>query len=177
MPVQAGNKHHHKHNRPNSNAKNNNNNSSNATSCKMNSSATDSNVKLNKNLTRCPHVVLIGEIYLEDLDKTNLLNKKRDMLLMNKLKLKNESLNGDEQIDEHEQEYDVSNKQLVKYENENDNNIDIDVNIDYDHLKCDECEKSKNLWLCLREGCMFIGCGQDNNSNKHGNLHSLVSLF
>ena len=27
------------------------------------------------------------------------------------------------------------------------------------HLKCDECEQRRNLWLCLRESCMFVGCG------------------
>ena len=41
-------------------------------------------------------------------------------------------------------------------------------------LKCDECEQERNLWLCLRDTCMFVRCGsgKDEKSNKHSTLHA-----
>ena len=44
-------------------------------------------------------------------------------------------------------------------------------------LKCDECEQKKNLWLCLREDCMFVGCGGTRNeiSPKHSTHHAEVN--
>ena len=47
-------------------------------------------------------------------------------------------------------------------------------------LKCDLCEQTKNLWLCLREDCLVIGCGggsKDEASPRHSSLHAQVKIF
>ncbi|CAF1317555.1 unnamed protein product [Adineta steineri] len=42
-------------------------------------------------------------------------------------------------------------------------------------LKLEKCEKcdcfGPHLWLCLREGCLFIGCGSGKDKNDHSSEH------
>jgi ubiquitin carboxyl-terminal hydrolase 20/33 len=42
-------------------------------------------------------------------------------------------------------------------------------------LKCDDCTIKQNLWLCLRGDCLYVGCGQNNNSNKHSMHHASIA--
>ena len=121
--------------------------------------------------SRCPHVALIGSISLKDLEIKNLIafQQRRKAALL-KLHIENGLLDNVNT---------TNDNSLVKYEkksNEEEEDEDA-VNKDVDYLQCDECEKRKNLWVCLREDCMFVGCGQDVNSNKHSNLHSMVSIM
>ena len=69
-----------------------------------------------------------------------------------------------------EEEEEEENNHRKELENKEETNIP--------HLKCDECEQRRNLWLCLRESCMFVGCGcgKDEKSNKHSTLHAQVKL-
>jgi uncharacterized UBP type Zn finger protein len=126
--------------------------------------ASHSNHVMNKNLllnkkvyvNKCPHVILIGNLTLQDLDVKSLIAYQQEK----RKKLAYDSSQAS------------TSSNLVKYESQQQ---DEDQLVDQ-HLKCDECDKRKNLWLCLRDDCRFIGCGQDSNSNKHSNLHSLVSF-
>lgn len=62
---------------------------------------------------------------------------------------------------------------LAEQEEETETNQDENES---DVLKCDECEQTKSLWLCLREDCMYVGCGggtKDSNSYKHSTSHAL----
>lgn len=65
-------------------------------------------------------------------------------------------------------------KRLLKDNQEKGEEVEEDK-----ELKCDECEQRRNLWLCLRETCLFVGCGcgKDDNSNKHSTLHAQVFKF
>lgn len=117
------------------------------------------NLLINKKVyvNKCPHVILIGNLTLQDLDVKSLIayqQEKRKKLA----------------YDDSSQASTSSN--LVKYESQQQDEGQL---VDQ-HLKCDECDKRKNLWLCLRDDCRFVGCGQDSNSNKHSNLHSVVSF-
>ena len=111
-------------------------------------------------LTKCPHVVLIGNISHKDLDHKSLLRYQQ-----NKRKSAPKSTQNRLEQEEH-----ASSTDLVQYETSRCHDEDADAQ----RLKCEECEKSKNLWVCLREDCRFVGCGQDLKSNEHSNLHSTV---
>jgi len=38
--------------------------------------------------------------------------------------------------------------------------------------RCDQCEiGGPHLWLCLREGCLFVGCGSGKDKNDHSGDH------
>lgn len=39
------------------------------------------------------------------------------------------------------------------------------------HMKCHDCDKDKNLWLCLT--CGYVGCGRRNYDGSGGNNHAL----
>lgn len=41
-------------------------------------------------------------------------------------------------------------------------------------ISCSDCDcRGPNLWLCLRENCGHIGCGE--KSNDHNTKHNAVS--
>lgn len=43
-------------------------------------------------------------------------------------------------------------------------------------ISCSDCDcRGPNLWLCLRENCGHIGCGE--KSNDHNTKHNAVSGF
>ena len=127
--------------------------------------------------SRCPHVVLIGELSRTDLDRQKLIElqqrKKKRATAANTNTHDNDASPGVTKS-----ECSPTSTELVKYvsgdENEDDSETRTAAKVDY--LQCEECDKRKNLWVCLREDCMFVGCGQDPNSNKHSNLHSMVSV-
>ena len=75
-----------------------------------------------------------------------------------------------------ELEHEENNKNGTRNENQTTSSDENCIeNID-GRLKCDECEQERNLWLCLRDTCMFVGCGcgKDEKSNKHSTLHARV---
>jgi uncharacterized UBP type Zn finger protein len=38
--------------------------------------------------------------------------------------------------------------------------------------KCSKCDCfGPHLWLCLREGCLFVGCGSGKEKNDHSSDH------
>ena len=101
-------------------------------------------------LTRCPHVCLIANFHVEDLNSEDLLKLKYET----KRLAITSSVTGVETAVE-QMDYSENNNSLV----------------------CDECEQTKNLWLCLREGCLYVGCGgnsKDDNSYKHSTTHAQV---
>jgi ubiquitin carboxyl-terminal hydrolase 20/33 len=93
--------------------------------------------------TQCPHTILIGDIYLEDLELKQLVYLK--------------STKNNEANEEAEE-----TSTMVNGEDES-----SEVS-----LKCDDCSVKQNLWLCLRGDCFYVGCGNSNNSNKHSVLHA-----
>lgn len=108
---------------------------------------------------KCPHVILIGDIFVEDLDpKIRYLHQKRKLLEAN---IRDEDEENDDQGEE-------NNKLALVVENKNNTN---DTN-DIDRLRCDDCDKYANLWMCLRSDCLYVGCGRDDKSNKHIDIHS-----
>lgn len=126
--------------------------SSTASNCISNNSA------VKPNTTKCPHVILIGDVFIEDIESEYLIELQKEKL--------NKSARSNEENDESSSDL---NQSLEPY------NPNLISNENIDYLTCDECDKCKNLWLCLRDSCMYIGCGEDENSNKHANLHALVS--
>jgi uncharacterized UBP type Zn finger protein len=113
-------------------------------------------------LTKCPHVILIGNLGLNNLDVKNIIAYQQEK------RKKSESLESSSLCASH------TSSDLVKYEKKQDDEQIIATDT---HLTCEECDKRKNLWLCLRDDCRFVGCGQDTNSNKHSNLHSMVEFI
>ena len=113
-------------------------------------------------LNKCPHVILIGNLGLNNLDVKNILAYQQEK------RKKSESLESSSPCASQ------PSSDLVKYERKQDDEQITATDI---RLKCEECDKRKNLWLCLRDDCRFVGCGQDNNSNKHSNLHSMVKFI
>ena len=116
--------------------------------------------------SRCPHVILIGDLYMEDLDTCSLVALQQ--------RKKNESESpakdtGQEEEEEEEEdsdgEEDQSSKQIAKL------NRKVSESVLY--LTCDECDQRKNLWICLRQDCLYVGCGQSNL--KHSTNHAQVS--
>lgn len=137
------------------------------------------NQSTNKPKSKCPHVVLVGDILQDDFEKQIAYQKKKTQ----SKHAMSTKVNG--HVLEHDDES-IENK----IQNETDSGInDVDsngklsdditmndelgsLNEQLNELKCDECNKTHNLWLCLRDNCMHVGCGQDDHSNKHGNLHA-----
>lgn len=112
-------------------------------------------------LTRCPHVCLIGNIYIDDITPQNLLQIKLTEQLKN---VKNEPSN--------EMDVNQSNEDLSSSLIENKSGSKRT-----EALQCDECEQSRNLWLCLRENCMFVGCGgKEHESYRHSTVHAQNSF-
>jgi len=127
--------------------------------------ANSSDLSLNSKKTfsnKCPHVILIGNLGLNNLDVKNIIAYQQE-------KRKNS-----ESLESSSPCASLPSSDLVKYERKQDDEQITAADI---HLKCEECDKRKNLWLCLRDDCRFVGCGQDSNSNKHSNLHSMVKFI
>lgn len=113
-----------------------------------------------KQHSKCPHVILIGDFYQEDLDE----KVKQFEYTLNQRLL---SLTNEASSSSNEDELDTTpNDQQLVLQPSKPNSPSL--------LKCNECDCYKNLWLCLRENCMYVGCGQDQNSRKHSSLHANV---
>ena len=121
--------------------------------------------------SRCPHVILIGDLYLEDVDTCSLVALQQ--------RKKNESGGqpakdtGQEEEEEEEEEEESdgeeaeSSKQIAKLSQKASEPAVL-------YLTCDECDQRKNLWICLRQDCLYVGCGQSNL--KHSTNHAQVSV-
>lgn len=109
--------------------------------------------------TRCPHVILLEKNFRQIIDlkvkqfeSTHLSLATKSNIIISEI-IESENLS-------------PLNQSLVS--------IDKKDNGNDDWIKCNECECNKNLWLCLKENCYFVGCGQDSASNKHSSLHAVV---
>lgn len=117
-------------------------------------------------LTRCPHVCLSASFYLEDLNQQELLKlkgKQRRERLAIEGSLS--EANGDETTEQMD-----TNESVVSSLSSGHRQVS--------QLVCDECEQTRNLWLCLRQDCLYVGCGgnsKDENSFKHSTGHAQVS--
>jgi hypothetical protein len=148
----------------------------------------DKNQSVKKSKSKCPHVVLIGNILEDDFEiEKQIADRKRTAQSNHAKHIKSLKVNG-YVLEQDEESTDN------KIQNETDSGInDVDsngktsdditmneelesLNEELDELKCDECSKTHNLWLCLRENCMHVGCGQDDHSNKHGSLHAFKTF-
>jgi hypothetical protein len=112
----------------------------------------------NQPTTRCPHVCLIGNFYTDDLLAENLLQIKQNL---NETRRKQ-----------------IHSKMIESLPNKEHEQDQVSQKAHNPCLKCDQCEQTKNLWLCLREDCYFIGCGgtsKDETSAKHSTWHAQVS--
>lgn len=115
-------------------------------------------------ITRCPHVILLDksfkkilELKLKQFEYTQLQNSTKSNSVLTEIT---------------ESESNSKSDSLVCL---NKNNSLLNGHID--PIKCNDCECNKNLWLCLKENCYYIGCGQDSASNKHSSLHAVVFIF
>lgn len=108
--------------------------------------------------SKCPHVILIGNLLKQDLDKKQSeFEYTQQQLVLNPNLFQTENINSIETNNE---------KSLCLIEN---NLVEKET-----LLKCSDCNCYKSLWVCLREDCMYVGCGQDQASNKHSSLHAIV---
>jgi ubiquitin carboxyl-terminal hydrolase 20/33 len=115
---------------------------------------------------KCPHVILIGDIFIDDLDpKTRYLHQQKK-IFESSIQIEDESDQNEE--DNQENNNNNNNKLALVVENNANRN---DLNL-IDRLKCDDCDKYANLWMCLRDDCMYVGCGRDEKSNKHIDIHA-----
>lgn len=138
--------------------------------------------------SRCPHVILIGDLFIEDLDTCTLValqqRRKNDP--------GHEDEPGDqEEEDEEEEESDenegqdggqivvakLNRKAAVVSESVMTTTTTTTTTLAY--LTCDECDQRKNLWICLRQDCLYVGCGQSNlkhSTNHAQNFHHPLSM-
>lgn len=107
--------------------------------------------------SRCPHVVLIGNVCKEDLELENLIR-------INSIHQQQQSSSNDDE----EKEADNSLVSIKNKKHTNSNNSHS-----HGFLKCRDCDSRKNLWVCLRDDCLYVGCGTENQI-KHILLHANV---
>ncbi|CAF0856128.1 unnamed protein product [Brachionus calyciflorus] len=110
--------------------------------------------------TRCPHIIQLGDDFKEILDKKLLeFEHTQQEALTNQHLFENEVSKSE--ADEECNSLVCSNQIVSNSQN---------------FLKCNECKCFKNLWLCLKENCYYVGCGQDQMSNKHSSAHAAKSF-
>ena len=161
-----------------------------STTTTLNGSTTPTTTNVLNFTSRCPHVILIGDLYIEDLDVTSLIALQQRKRHESKQSLENDDEDESDQNDENNDEEDDNEDEMhngadsknqiarlrdIKNGSSNNNNGSRAVESPVLYLTCDECDQRKNLWLCLREDCLYVGCGQSNL--KHSTDHAQVSSY
>ena len=142
----------------------------------INTSSSDSNgtrarVKQHRAYaSRCPHVTLIGNIYVEDLK----MSAQSEMQRVRKRKKQQHQHEDQDENDDLEETISMAVRRQTN-DDEPEDDDDDNKQEETRQLTCDECEQRKNLWLCLRESCMYVGCGES-NSSQHSTNHAQVNL-
>jgi uncharacterized UBP type Zn finger protein len=118
-------------------------------------------------VTKCPHVILIGQIFIEDLEEIIESYQKQQQK-----STPNETIEDEEEEEEEEEKN--TNSSIDNNSLEETLTVDKNVNPNEDSLKCENCQIESNLWLCLRDECLFAGCGGGNGSSNenHSTLHA-----